>query len=242
MNMIDEKWRAVKGEEGRYEVSNRGRIRSVDHESQAFHRGVTPYVRKVKGRILKCYLSKGYVRWSPGGARHESVHRTVAAAFLGSIDGRDINHIDFNTKNNDVSNLEIVTRAQNTQHNVVNNRHVFGERCHKSRHTAEQVMAALDMYEQGEKLSSVSQKTGVSMGVIQRAANRDAWRHLGQSDVSGSRRRRKEQSVRQCVEMVASGVSRIEACRMTGVSYMTLSQVLNGRQWKHLGLSLRVSQ
>jgi hypothetical protein len=242
MDMMIEEWRAVKGEEGRYEVSSHGRIRSVDHESKACHRGITPYIRKVKGKILKCYLSKGYLRWSPGGTRHESVHRTVAAAFLGCVEVHDINHIDFNRRNNSLSNLEIVTRKQNVEHNVSHGHHVFGEKCHGATHDGEQVRAALLLYEQGEKLSSVSDKTGVSMGVILRAANRQTWKHLGQPDVSDSRRIRREKIIRECVELVASGVSRIDACDKTGVSYMTLSQVLSGRQWKHLGLSLRRAQ
>jgi len=45
------------------------------------------------------------------------VHRVVVEAFIGTIpDGLEVNHKDRNKHNNDVSNLEIVTRRENIIH------------------------------------------------------------------------------------------------------------------------------
>ena len=44
------------------------------------------------------------------------LHRVVAEHFIGEIYGLEINHKDFNKANNAVSNLEIVTRAENAAH------------------------------------------------------------------------------------------------------------------------------
>ncbi len=49
--------------------------------------------------------------------RTRKVHRLVAEAFIGPIaSGLTVNHLDGNKANNDVENLEIVTRAENSQH------------------------------------------------------------------------------------------------------------------------------
>ena len=50
----------------------------------------------------------------------KEVHRLVAKHFIdSSIDkALDVNHIDFNTSNNNVSNLEITTRRENITHTV----------------------------------------------------------------------------------------------------------------------------
>lgn len=44
------------------------------------------------------------------------VHRLVAACFLGPIDGYEINHIDRDTTNNHVDNLERVSASENQKH------------------------------------------------------------------------------------------------------------------------------
>ena len=45
--------------------------------------------------------------------RHYYVHRIVASLFIGSVEGMSVDHIDGNQANNDVSNLRIVTQADN---------------------------------------------------------------------------------------------------------------------------------
>ena len=51
-----------------------------------------------------------------GKRRGHYVHRIVASLFIGSIngiDGMDVDHIDGNTRNNDVSNLRLVSHRDN---------------------------------------------------------------------------------------------------------------------------------
>lgn len=57
---------------------------------------------------VRLYYRKRTKKWT--------VQRLVAACFLGPIDGYEINHIDRNTANNDVSNLERLTPSQNQKH------------------------------------------------------------------------------------------------------------------------------
>lgn len=111
---MKEEWKDVVGFEGRYEVSNLGRIRSY----VCSFNGKLP--KKPKTRILRDADNKGYRRvllMSNDGRRcYLSVHRLVAAAFLGDCTGMEINHIDCDKTNNCVDNLEICTQSQNTIH------------------------------------------------------------------------------------------------------------------------------
>ena len=49
---------------------------------------------------------------------HRYVHRLVAGVFLGPRRRREVNHIDGDKHNNNISNLEYVTHAQNGRHAV----------------------------------------------------------------------------------------------------------------------------
>lgn len=85
-----------------YQVSNFGRF------------------KKSSGKdVLPQKTSNGYLRFSAtisGKRVFRLVHRIVAEVFIGPINGMEINHKDFDKKNNHVSNLEIVTHAENQAH------------------------------------------------------------------------------------------------------------------------------
>lgn len=73
-------WRDIKGYEGLYQVSNYGRVKSLDHYIKS--KGGK---RLVKGKILKPDLDKGYLRVTlskDGVIKHIMVHRLVAEAFI----------------------------------------------------------------------------------------------------------------------------------------------------------------
>ena len=53
------------------------------------------------------------LRSADGSRKAYYVHRLVAAMFIGSVEGYDVDHIDGNTKNNHVSNLRIVSHGDN---------------------------------------------------------------------------------------------------------------------------------
>jgi hypothetical protein len=99
-----EKWITIR-EHPNYEVSNRGNVRN-----------------KRNGYILKPQLNRkdGYHRVSLNGKRYY-VHRLVADAFFdGEHQEMDVNHIDGNRLNNDLTNLEWCTRKENIKHTYIN--------------------------------------------------------------------------------------------------------------------------
>ena len=105
-----EQWRDIAGLEGRYQVSSLGRVRSLD---RMVPRGAA--VSLQRGRILAAVNGSayGYQRVGLGRDRQEWVHRLVAAAFLGPLEGMEVDHIDGDPRNNAAANLRIVTHAEN---------------------------------------------------------------------------------------------------------------------------------
>lgn len=109
----------VKGYEGLYEVSNMGRVRSLDRTVSAAD-GRTMHI---KSRVLSTAGKSGRDRnypavtlWSENVGRTVQVHRLVAMAFLGPPqEGMMVDHIDGDTTNNTASNLEWVTCGENNR-------------------------------------------------------------------------------------------------------------------------------
>lgn len=102
--MTEEIWRDIDGYDGKYQVSNFGRVKSFK------------YCRE--GRLLKASLKSGYpfVQFGKRG-KQVCIHRLVAKAFIPNPDSKpEVNHIDGNPLNNHVDNLEWCTRAENQRH------------------------------------------------------------------------------------------------------------------------------
>ena len=102
-----------------YEVSNRGRVRSVDRivDNPAVKGGK----QKRSGKILKQFHStKGYLQvfLSIQGKRNTvSVHRLVATAFLPNPENKpEVNHKNGNKNNCAAENLEWSTQKENRKH------------------------------------------------------------------------------------------------------------------------------
>ena len=105
-------WRDVGGFEGIYQVSNLGRVRSLD-------RKVHTYIKK--GRILKSFDNGHhyqYLTLSDGTKKRKHyVHILVAKAFIENPNEYEqVNHKDFDKTNNRANNLEWVSREQNREH------------------------------------------------------------------------------------------------------------------------------
>jgi hypothetical protein len=112
-----ETFKDIIGYKGLYQISDEGRVKSTPADGK-------------KERILKQELTKSknahYCRVSlskQGKVTRFLVHRLVATAFLPNPnDKSQVNHIDNNSENNDVSNLEWCTAKENMRHSVYQGR------------------------------------------------------------------------------------------------------------------------
>jgi hypothetical protein len=119
---MEEIWKSVNGYDGFYEVSNQGRVRSVNRVIIQPLKGVNTAF-KYKSSILKGITDSGgypLVGLSIN-RKHKSIriHRLVAVAFLPNPENKKtVNHIDGNKQNNNDWNLEWATQLENNQHAI----------------------------------------------------------------------------------------------------------------------------
>lgn len=105
---------------GVYEVSNLGRVRSLDQIVTYKNAKGSRVSYKRKGRILRTHSNGSghkYVNLGLGDNKKRAVHRLVAKAFIPNPGNKpEVNHIDCDPSNNAVNNLEWVTHAENMQY------------------------------------------------------------------------------------------------------------------------------
>lgn len=122
MNNKYEIWKDIPGYEGIYQVSNLGRIKSIDRYIYFINNG-TPTKKFHKGRILKQDIDEdGYyrinLRYNNKDKRY-GVHRLVASAFISNDKNLPtVNHKDGNKQNNSVENLEWATVEYQNLHAI----------------------------------------------------------------------------------------------------------------------------
>lgn len=111
-------WKPIEGYEGIYEVSNTGKVRSLDRKSYCekwpngrYERGRELYLNLMKdGYILVSLNKNSETQW-------RKVHRLVAEAFIPNPESkRCVNHKNGIKSDNRVENLEWVTASENMKH------------------------------------------------------------------------------------------------------------------------------
>lgn len=112
-----EQWRAVPGYEGAYEVSDLGRVRSLDRDEFRVSSLGKSFVMRRKGRVLSLSkMSCGHLLASlPRDVKGSRlVHVLVLTAFRGPRpEGREGRHLNGNPGDNRLINLEWSTHGDN---------------------------------------------------------------------------------------------------------------------------------
>ena len=114
--MEEEIWKPIKGYEGLYEISNLGRVKSLN------------YRKTGKEKILKnIERSNGYLMvnlYVKGKCKKFSVHRLVAETFIPNPEGKPcIDHINTIRNDNRVENLRWVTHEENNNNPLTKKKH-----------------------------------------------------------------------------------------------------------------------
>jgi hypothetical protein len=159
-------WKDIRGYSGKYQVSNKGRIRSL-------------LCNRVK--ILSLHDdSFGYLKVTLHAVKrkHYRVHRLVAQAFIPNPKRRpQINHKDGNKRNNGVKNLKWVTNRQNYDHALKNNLVARGERSGNHKLTIKQVLK-IRLLSKVLTAYQIKKLFDVAYSTIHFIIKRKSWRHI----------------------------------------------------------------
>lgn len=182
----NEIWKDVPSWEKWYQVSNKGRVRSLTRVSNCGWKAGLSKEAVYQGKILSSPISgSGYrvVCFSaPGRREYHNVHRLVAEIFIGPCPaGLEVCHNDGVYENCEVKNLRYDTRQNNAldrnKHGTqVKKGHCKGEENGLARLTEEKVRYIRN--KPSLTLEFLGDKFGVHLGTIHAARAGKTWRHV----------------------------------------------------------------
>lgn len=172
---MTERWLPLVGYEGRLDVSDEGRVRSVSRVIIKSN-GVA---QRVRGRVRRPYKDKhGYLRISYNGGVSIKVHSAVLAAFIGPRpEGMETRHLDGDSGNARLSNITYSTHADNLKDMWVHGTAPIGERGGGVKITEEQAREIIAIGT-AQSLSHLAGVYEISVQQVSRIRNGLRWKHL----------------------------------------------------------------
>lgn len=176
-----EHWKPVIGYEGLYEVSDMGRVRTiqrmaVDKNGRVLRIPFRIRVFQINSQTkYPCLRLKRYMV----DYKCRTIHSLVAEAFLGERpEGMQVAHNDGNPSNNKLENLRYATRTDNQADRIRHGTHNRGERQGCSRLMASDVRLIRQMIKDGVRQRRIAEKFGMTDSHISAINTKKAWRHL----------------------------------------------------------------
>lgn len=169
---MEEVWKPVEGYEEFYQVSNMGRVRSID---RIVAKGWRPYLKH--GRVLAPQARQhGYLSvwlYTGDAKKQVSVHRLVAEAFCERKEGQDeVNHLNENKQDNRAENLAWCTRSENCSYGekLAESRKKWRNRADRSKAVRQYTLSG-EFVKEYPSLHEVRRQTGFGEGNICHAIN-----------------------------------------------------------------------
>jgi len=160
-----EEWKEIDEYAG-YQISSHGRAISDS--------------RKGGGKILKNQLVRKYMTilmTKNNKQKRFLIHRLVAKQFIKNEENKPfVNHKDGNKLNNHISNLEWVTRAENSAHAAANGLYRSGEKNGRAKITEKDVLKIRKMRALGTKLTVIAKLFDLSIATTSHICLRKTWR------------------------------------------------------------------
>lgn len=176
---IAEEWRPVKGYEGRYEVSNLGRVRSLPGGKR---HGKVLCGNPGRGGYLSVTLCRGATR------KQAPIHALVLTAFSGErIGNQQCAHRNHNRQDNRLSNLRWASPSENTQDRIESGFRLSGVANPNAALTDELVAEARRRYLGGETAKQIAESLPIRIhdSMLHRAIVGDSWSHVPEAVPKG---------------------------------------------------------
>jgi len=230
----EEIWVPLPGMEGRYEVSDQGRVRSVARSIvRANGRRQDFRVRVLKQAIDSSgYRMVGLVAEQGGRPIPRQVHRLVLRAFAGEPpEGQVACHGPGGKLDNRLSNLYWGTRSRNNGAD----RHRDGVMTQAKLSEEEVLRIRADSRPQ----AVIAREYGVSQSTVCDIKSGRLWAHLGEGRPVPPRRKKRKLSLQQVLEIRRDGRPHREIAASYGASPSAVSMIKSGKRWGGGGASVR---
>lgn len=187
---MSEIWKDVVGYEGKYQVSNMGNIRTLEHyieyKQKSLNKSMKKFKevlvkRKIKAKIKKPTIGNhGYPVVNLGLSDTHTVHSLVANAFIIRVLGKNhVDHINSIRHDNRVENLQWVTQQEN------NSKQTFciGSNKHNAVLIERDIVHIRDEYFKNDckrgLIAKIANGYGVNSAVIRDVVRNITWKHVG---------------------------------------------------------------
>jgi len=172
--MPHETWLPVPGYEGSYEVSDYGRVRSVDRIDASGNRR--------RGRAMsQSFTHNGYPKVTLtkfGKERVRKVHHLVLEAFCGVCpEGMEACHGNGTAADCRLNNLRWDTKLANAADKRTHGTMYCGERHHSAKLTRVEVAEVFEMRAAGKKLREIAAALNVSTSLVSAILLGQKWKH-----------------------------------------------------------------
>lgn len=173
--MVTETWRPVRDYEGLYEVSDFGRVRSLDR--------IDSGNRNLKGKVLvPCFSTSGYVKVTLchlGARKDRRIHQMVLEAFTSPAPStaHHARHHNGVKTDNRLSNLLWGTPKENSADSIRLGVMYRGEQCAKVKFCQLDIELIREIALTVPRLT-IARWFGVANSTICRIVNRETWAHI----------------------------------------------------------------
>ena len=231
-----EYWADIPDYEGLYQVSNKGRIKSLTRNVK--HRSG---LRTIPEKILQIKTRKrtGYQDVSlckNGVAQTKSIHRLVMSAFVGTLD-LEIDHINRNPSDNNLANLQYLTREQHTIKDKLGRLRpkLQGINHHNAKLTDEEVIEIYNLaWFSNLTQEEIAGNFNINQATVSEIKKRKCWGHLTKDLPTNKKYHPKTaQSLtkEQVLQIRELNLSSRKIGAMFNVSHSTILGIKSGKYW-----------
>lgn len=184
--MDNEVWKSIKGYEDAYEVSNKGRVRSLERlvKNKKTSYKVKGFVKSLTAHYKNKYLST--MLYKDGKGKRFLVHRLVGLHFIKNPKSlKEINHKNGVKSDNYVENLEWVSRSENATHMFETSLGCFGEAHHNTTLKVDDVLEIKTMLLEGKSAKEISKRFDIGVKVVYDIRKERTWKHVKLGENNG---------------------------------------------------------